>query len=143
MPKPVLSDSLFNADDVATAILSEANLQIANSNLGVTDISSVLSVNSNYNTDTNRPNKLFYFNGFVFIQLFCYKTSTPSDGEEFAEITDSNYYPSYGVVSTYASRDNESSIQIKISTAGKLTIDEPVAAGDSTHRIYMNNWYRT
>ena len=46
MPKPVLSDSLFNADDVATAILDEANLQVTNQNLGVTDITSSFVINS-------------------------------------------------------------------------------------------------
>ena len=143
MPKPVLSDSLFNADDVATAILSEANLQITNSNLGVTDITSVFSIDSNFLTDPSRPNKMFYFNGFVFIQLYCYKTSTPSTNEQFAEITDSNYYPSYDVIASYSSKDGETSRSLKISTAGILTIDVPVPLGDSAHRIIMNNWYRT
>ena len=75
MPKPVLSDSLFNADDVATAILSEANLQVANSDLGVTDITSSFVRDSNWVSSLGND-KCFKFMDFVFYNIGAYRAST-------------------------------------------------------------------
>ena len=90
MPKPVLSDSLFNADDVATAILSEANLQVTNQDLGVTDISSAFVLSTNWNTW--QGHRAYKFNGFVFIWMGTYKGSSASNGEVWMTINNSDFY---------------------------------------------------
>ena len=119
MPKPVLSDSLFNADDVATAVLNEADLQIASSDLGVTDISSSFirgSNNSSYQNDT----QCFLFMGFVFYSLAGQFSSTPSDGEVFFSINNSNYYPAVQYHGTSITYQGDVVNYIRIKTNGDL-----------------------
>ena len=141
MPKPVLSDSLFNADDVATAVLAEANLQIANSNLGVTDISSSFTPASGFSLDY--PCKAFHFMGFIFVQFGLGISSTPSNGATLVTIGDSSYYPSYNVVATSVSHQAETVSQVEISSGTSLiklgTIHN---AGDAYYRIRCNFFYK-
>ena len=68
MPKPVLSDSLFNADDVATALVNNYNLAVSNQDFAVTEISSNFSLETGWDS---LYVKAFAFNGFVFINLEC------------------------------------------------------------------------
>jgi len=141
MPKPVLSDSLFNAGDVATAILSEAALEITNEQLGVTDRSSLFTIDNSNGTLTDV--KAFSFNGFMFCQgFFSFSGYSPSHNETLGQITDSNFYPSYEVVFSGNSYDSDSSAQGKITTAGKFQAEYPVNPGDSTWRMVFNCVYR-
>lgn len=144
MPKPVLSDSLFNADDVATAVLAEANLQVANSALGVIDLGNPITLSTGWGFTSNTT-QAYYFNGFVFLQYFCYKTSTPSSGEKFADISNSNYYPGYEVHHSTISKGGESASYVSISTTGEMNVYVPkeLSGGDATFRIIGNLWYRT
>ena len=66
MPKPVLSDSLFNADDVATAILESANISVTNQDFAVVDRTSEFTNQSDMSVNAK---KFFSFNGFMFFML--------------------------------------------------------------------------
>jgi len=98
MPKPVLSDSLFNADDVATAVLQQSNLSIANENLGVTDVSSSYSIAGNGFVMFTGENILaFKFNGFVFMQWSIVWPDTVTDGATIITIDDPNLYSTHHI----------------------------------------------
>ena len=140
MPKPVLSDSLFNADDVATAVLSEANLQITNQNLGVTDRSSIFVKQSTI--DTLSFVKAFDFNGFMFLQLFMFKSSLPSSATDLVIINDSNFYLSYDAYGPIVSYQGDVASFVKITTSGGIQVIDPTSAGDSLWRGTINMWYR-
>ena len=142
MPKPVLSDSLFNADDVATAVLAEANLQIANSELNVVDITSSF-VRSTSWVDYSYQ-KVFKFMGFVFYNLGAKKTSFPSDGEGIWSITDSNYRPSHNYHTNTITFQGDHTNNIYIQTNGNITISDPgqFSGSDSDFRVVINGWYR-
>lgn len=142
MPKPVLSDSLFNADDVATAVLAEANLQIANSNLGVTDVSSNFvrdSAWSHWNVCG-----AFKFNGFVFLYLSAYYTGSDVNGNRTVfTINDPNLYPFEDVhfpVIAYQG-DSASNIGIQSSTGG-VVLGSPLNQGSSDFYMTFNGFYR-
>lgn len=78
MPRPVLSETTFNSDNVATSILQQANLQIANSNLGVSDISSHFTVQSGWAAYNEH---FLFFNGFVWWSgYYIHAGSTPTGG---------------------------------------------------------------
>ena len=127
MPKPVLSDSLFNADDVATAVLAEANLQVANSNLGVTDITSgFMSPASGWALESSN---VFTFNSIVFFQLICRHTGTPGQTETFATIASSNYYPQATSRFPTSSFEGDTAWHVEINTNGELKIREPHDTG--------------
>lgn len=140
MPKPVLSDSLFNADDVATAILSEANLQVSNNDLGVTEISNPLN-NGIMTVDTTYT-KMFKFNGFIFLQYRLTHSATPTSGDIIASIADSNNYPSYQVLHNSVAYQGESVDRIEIHTNGNIVSRNPDAAGDAGFRVHGNLFYR-
>lgn len=138
MPKPVLSDSLFNADDVATAVLSEANLQIANSNLGVTDISSHFTLQSGWNA----PNEHFlFFNGFVFWSGYYYHSGTPTDGEVFLTIDNADYRPGTQWRMPSVGNEADTGSQIRINTNGDILIYNPVNTGHTNFHIVTSYFW--
>tara|TARA_Y100001938_G_scaffold150097_1_gene239599 strand:- start:1209 stop:1640 length:432 start_codon:yes stop_codon:yes gene_type:complete len=141
MPKPILSDSLFNADDVATAILNKANLQIANNNLAVTDISSSFTLNSSIFTE-QQGLQAYHFNGFVFINSRFKADSTPSAGTKIYDIA-SDYTPN-GIYSTPAvgiDSDTVGQIQFRDSDS-TIKMWDPVNAGDSIFFLCFSGFYR-
>ena len=140
MPKPVLSDSLFNAGDVATAVLAEADLQVTNEDLGVTDISSSFSHNSNW---TFHAFDAFSFNGFVFIQGQVSTSSTPSGSNlTFSTITNTDYRPSSNTVFPTISYEGDTGNFVKIYTDGSVFISSPVNVGASMYQVVFNGFYR-
>ena len=135
MPKPVLSDSLFNADDVATAVLAEANLQVTNSDLGVTDITSEFSVQTGW--EWNRPHAQ-HFNGFVFLTGYMrYPGGTPSNGAMLT-IDNSDYRPSstYDVNGTGHQGDTSNTIQVK--SDGNINLLDAHNPGSGVFYIVVN-----
>ena len=129
MPKPVLSDSLFNADDVATAVLAEANLQVANSNLGVTDITSnFVSVSTGWSLEFSN---VFTFNSMVFFQLTCPHTGTPAQTEVFATIANSDYHPASNCRFVTSSFEGDTAWHVELTTNGEFKIREPEDTGSS------------
>ena len=142
MPKPVLSDSLFNADDVATAILSEANLQITNQQLGVSDISSSF-VNQSGFVDHQHSNRAFHFNGFVFINFnIVHNGGAPSTGETCVSITDSSYHPSSMYSFPTISYQGDYANSFYITTSGEIKISHPGNQGNSDFFMVLNGFYR-
>ena len=137
MPKPVLSDSLFNAGDVATAVLAEANLQVANSDLGVTDKSSIFVVQSG---TTSYASKAFAFNGFMFINLY-FNISSPTNPQEMYHISDSDYYPNATCYYPTISYNQDSAQYIEITTSGVVKVVEPYNPSGGWNGV-INGWYR-
>ena len=142
MPKPVLSDSLFNADDVATAILAEANLQVTNSELGVTDITSGFTRGSGWSAYAG-SDLVVLFNGFVFYNLGASRTTTPSPNAIVWNIS-SDYRPNTQFRTTFVTHQLDSANFVYITTDGYFKLDSPsVQSGsDSTYRVVLNGWYR-
>ena len=139
MPKPVLSDSLFNADDVATAVLSEANLQIANSNLGVTDISSHFTLQSGWTVTA--PHFLF-FNGFVWWSGFYrHSTGTPSSGSTIITIDNSDYRPQTQWRLPAIGYQADSGSRVEINSNGNIEIHDPLNAGSGTFYIVTSYFW--
>lgn len=145
MPKPVLSDSLFNADDVATAILSLANLQVTNNDLGVTNITNKFTLASGITGDSTND-RAYYFNGFVYIDFGLTKQS-PSNLASFdlMTINDSNYYPDSIYRSNSISYQGDSANTIMFQTNGVVKADTVLvpSGSDPSFRINLNAWYRT
>lgn len=143
MPKPVLSDSLFNADDVATAILSEANLQVSNNNLGVTDVSSSYSFASGWQQNHN-PIRAFKFNGFIYLNISCYHSGgTPSNGETLVTIDDTDLYPGVDYTLPTAAYQGDMANCIKVNTSGDITVIQPINVGHNDYVVLINGFYRT
>lgn len=142
MPKPILSDSLFNADDVATAILSEANLQVTNSDLGVTDVTSSYVLNSNW--DAWDDDFCYKFNGFVFVQLNAYIDSVDlSSNLTVYTINDSNLHPSSKQSMPTITFDNDSATGLYFHTNGNVIVLEPKdMSSNPRYHLKVNGWYR-
>ena len=142
MPKPILSDSLFNADDVATAVLSKANLQITNSQLGVIDISASISYTSGWQNELHSP-IAYYFNGFVFININCVHVGgTPGSTEALATISDSTYIPSGTVSFPSIGYQGDSNYSIIIDSNGDIKQYTPQNLGNVNHYVVFNGFYR-
>ena len=141
MPKPVLSDSLFNADDVATAVLAEANLQIANSAIGVTDVSSNFVIDSAWNSWNERG--AFKFNGFVFLYLNAYYTGSDVNSDRtIFTISDSNLYPSEDTPFPTVSYQGDTASNVVIKTTGSVDLGSPLNQGSGDFYMTINGFYR-
>jgi hypothetical protein len=139
MPKPILSDSLFNADDVATAVLAEANLQISNNNLGTTDISDQFTIQTGFIWNNKH---VLFFNGFVFFSgYFTHNSGTPNNQETFVTIDNSDYRPQSHYVCNSIGYQADSSNRIIIAPNGNMQIYDPVNPGISTFHFTINFVY--
>ena len=144
MPKPVLSDSLFNADDVATAVLSEANLQVTNNQLGVTDKSSIFSKSSGFN-DNGHSIIAHSFNGFMFVSFNVVTAGaldTNYNEHTIYTITDSNFYPETMTSAPTAGFEGDIAYTIKFNTSGTIVLSYPTNAGGSGFHAVVNCFYR-
>lgn len=144
MPRPILSETTFNSDNIATSILQQANLQIANSSLGVTDVSNKFDVyDSSVNEDTSAK-KCYEFMGFIFINLRPV-VANASGNVYLYQINDSDYYPDvyyYGNTISYQ-KDSVNAIVI-YPTNGIISgdsVDVP-SGSDANFRFNINMWYR-
>ena len=133
MPKPVLSDSLFNADDVATAVLAEANLQVANNNLGVTDISSHFTLQSGWEAFNEH---ILFFNGFVWWSAWYRHTGgSPAQGEVFLTIDNADYRPQTDWRLPAIGAELDSASRINVATNGNISVEILTNSGSSTYHI--------
>lgn len=141
MPKPVLSDSLFNADDVATAVLGEANLSITNSTFGITDVTSSFAMENNCLAWAE--DLCLKFQNIVFVNLSAILTFDPSTPDQKVySITDSNLRPSDVVYLQSAyTYEGENATYYEIATNGDINIHRADNQGDTNFRFLMNNWY--
>lgn len=141
MPKPVLSDSLFNADNVATAVLQEANLQISNSNLGVTDRTSLFTASNSYVISANEGGGAYSFNGFMFINFRLDRSGGAFNGECIT-ISDSNFYPTKTFTFPTISHEGDRANYVSFGSNGSVTMHLPSDQGGSTFHAVINGFYR-
>lgn len=141
MPKPVLSDSLFNADDVATAVLAEANLQIANNAFAVSDISSDFTLQTGWTASSEH---FLYTNGFVFWSGYYYHSGgTPSHNEVFIINGNSNYRPNSRWEFPAIGYEGDTSASVRLESNGDIKINLPGNVGGSTYYIVVNGFWHT
>ena len=142
MSKPILSELEYNADDVASAILSKADLSITNEDLGVSDRSDELSFQNGWVlSDTTTTLKLFTFNGFGFLSVYAYKSSTPSSGEVFLTIDDSDLRPTSRWSANSISYLQDSVEVIILETDGDIKVANPYNASGG-YQVNFNVVYR-
>ena len=143
MPKPVLSDSLFNAEDVATAILNKANLQVANNELGVSNINgSYQYVNGALHGETGTSVSIYYFMGFVFLADYIFMHSAPASGSNVAQITNSDYFPLAKTFLNISRYQGDTAEYMSIETNGDIRINNPHNAGSTGYYMVFNGVYR-
>lgn len=139
MSKPILSELEYNASDVASAILNNADLAIANEDLGVTDRSSDFSVGTGWAGSIIA----YSFNGFMFVNSGIYHAGTgqPAHGETMFSNSETTTRPnqSYTVASLGYQAD---SAVVEAKTDGTFTINDPDNQGISNFYATVNFWYR-
>lgn len=141
MPKPVLSDSLFNADDVATAILAEANLQVTNSDLGVNDRSSKVTFISGLD---DLVFGAYSFNGFFFIHFHCKipDASPPNNAYKICEINDADFYPITTFNFPTVSYQGDTGLSFRFESNGEGKIISFSNPGASSFHLTINGFFR-
>lgn len=138
MPKPVLSDSLFNANDVATAILDSAELSVTNQDFGVVNISSSITLDSNWSTAYGPY--CFAFNGFVFVSFTCYKTNA-AHNDVVANIAEP-YRPTQNIPISTISKESDAALWLLFRTDGIVELNNPNNLGTNVFHVVVNGWYR-
>jgi hypothetical protein len=142
MPRPVLSETTFNSDNIATSILQQANLQITNSQLGVTDISSNFSFNSGWQAEAHDI-IAYAFNGFVYININCvHPGGSPTTGEVFVTNSNSDYYPITKTTMPSIANEADSAYSVLFRTNGNIDQLSPYNPGSSNFHIVVNGFYR-
>ena len=142
MSKPILSELEYNADDVASAILSKADLSITNEDLGVTDISSSFSFQSGWQSEFHGI-LAYSFNGFVFINVSCvHPDGTPSSDEVMISCSDSDYHPSTKFSAPNISKEGDSNTAIIFTTDGDIECKGPLNEGGTAFYVVFNAFYR-
>ncbi len=140
MSKPILSELEYNADDVASAILSTADLSVTNEDLGVTNRNSKFDVDTSFTTNLLET---FGFNGFMFISFYLsHSGGAPDDGTNIIEINDTDFYPSSRVVAPTLGHQVDYASEIEFKTDGNIRIHNPVDQGSDTYYIVCNAWFR-
>ena len=139
MSKPILSELEYNASDVASAILSTADLQITNDFFAVTDRSSIFTIDSSW---TKNSCIAYSFNGFMFVNWYVWKSSTPSNGEQFGTITDSDFRPSVTVSIPVIGHEGDTSEHVTINSSGEIEVHSAENVGNSAWYCVANFWYR-
>ena len=140
MPKPILSELEYNASDVASAILSSADLSVTNQDFGVTDRSSLFTAGTGWNF----AGKIAYsFNGFMFVSLYCtHSGGSPQQNEVVLTMTDSDFYPTVETYFSSISYEGDSLTNLVAKTDGTFRINDVNNEGISTFYITTNGFYR-
>ena len=137
MPKPVLSDSLFNAGDVATAVLNEADLQITNEELGLSDVSSSISFSSGF-SGTVVMKKFFKI---VFVTINGnHDDGNPNQNETIATLG-SNLTPSVQVFFPTIAFQKDTAHYVYLNTSRQFKVSSPDATGDLPWYFVINGWF--
>lgn len=142
MSKPILSELEYNADDVASAILQQADLSITNEDLGITDFSSSITFTSPYSE--YQDIQAYAFNGFAFVSFGCYASgSSISHGDEIATISNSDFHPNVATNLLTMAWQGDTAERVLFQTNGEIIISGPVDVGsDANYYILINGWYR-
>lgn len=142
MSKPVLSELEYNADDVASAILSQADLSIANDDLGVLDISSSFSFDSGWQAEAHGI-IAYKFMGFVFVNINCvHLNGNPVSGEGIGSVNNSSYRPSAKQTLPSIANEADSNAYVCFQTNGNIDQFNPEPSGSSHFYLCINGWYR-
>lgn len=141
MPKPVLSDSLFNADDVATAVIGEANLQIANSSLGVTDVSNKITWSKFFTGTFFQTNHVYKFLNFIIFNYRGSETFSTLGGYDTIGVLDSDIRPHKDMFFFSFSHEGEGQNAIIFEAGGNIKLDTPFDPGDSAYRMTLSGIY--
>mgnify|MGYP001251765464 CR=1 FL=1 len=140
MSKPVLSELEYNASDVASAILSKADLSVTNEDLGVTDQSSLFTFQSGW-AETNKF--CYSFNGFMFVCLTCkHSDSDPGNPETFCVISDSDYYPIETMFAPTVSYQGDTAQYVILGSDGDIKVQHFLNQSHSSYYMAVNCWYR-
>tara|TARA_B100000700_G_scaffold300452_1_gene368607 strand:- start:14 stop:454 length:441 start_codon:yes stop_codon:yes gene_type:complete len=144
MSKPILSELEYNADDVASAILEQADLSVTNQDFAVGDQRSSLELQSGWsNMPSNLPPYLYTFNGFAFIAVSCYHPGgSPSSGEVFLKITNSDFHPVEKIHFPTTGYQGDTGEYVVFQPDGDVEIQNPDNAGASDYYLTINGWYR-
>ena len=139
MPKPILSELEYNADDVASAILSKADLSITNEDLGVTDQSSILSLG----TGVTHGNVNWYsFNGFMFCSGQFSLDDVPTSGDVMLTVTESEFRPANQTLAPTIALHGDFANGLAFNTDGTVEIWNPENEGWTAWYCTYNCYYR-
>ena len=144
MSKPVLSELEYNADDVASAILSTADLSIANDDLGVVDRSSYFTFNSSFWDNSEHSINAFSFNGFMFLNFHIEATQTPPavSNELLYTITDSDFYPTTLFTLPTSSYQGDTANCVRLQTNGEIRVQSSLNESSAAFYLLINGFYR-
>mgnify|MGYP000293206363 CR=1 FL=1 len=141
MPRPVLSETTFNSDNVATSILQQANLQITNENLGVTNRSSVFTKHNDFG-DNAHSVIAYSFNGFMFLNFNVYRVGTMSTQMVVYTINDSDFYPITRTTAPAVGYEGDLVSEVRAETAGNIKIFNPSNQSSAGFYISCQMFYR-
>ena len=139
MSKPILSELEYNASDVASAILENAELSVTNQDFAVSDRASIFVTATGWNLDNHN---FYSFNGFMFCSGRFYKATDPSNGETVCNINDSGLYPNSLYAFPSISHEGDYMQRLEFDTDGSLAVVNPVNQGGDYFYITFNGWYR-
>ena len=140
MSKPILSELDYNASDVASAILSQADLSVTNEDFGVTDRTSLFTVGGGFSVGNKQA---FSFNGFMFISASFARSSTPGGSDALLSISDSDFYPINNTVFPTVSYEGDTAEYLTVSSStGEFTVSAPENVSASAYYGVFNGWYR-
>ena len=139
MSKPILSELEYNADDVASAILSNADLSVTNEDLGVVDVSDQFTIQGDFSEWHTLY--AFKFNGFVFLNASLYQDDVSATSGNLylmtAAVTPENEYHC-----GTASHHGDTAEYIKIDNDGYIKYNNMWDQGSSYWHVLLNCWYR-
>jgi len=141
MSKPILSELEYNASDVASAILSKADLSVTNEDLGVTDRSSLFTIQAGWSSGDLSA---YSFNGFMFISAyFSHSGGEPDNGETVWVISDSDFFPTELISMPSISYEGDNALRMQFQTDGDVTVSWATDTGSSsTWYGCINGFYR-
>ena len=120
MSKPILSELEYNANDVASAILQEADLSIANEDLGIVDRTSLFDEQNSYELASGTYAGAYSFNGFLFVN-FSVDRDQPYAGA-CLQCSDSDFYPTVVTTMPTISHEGDRANYVEFDTSGNVNI---------------------
>jgi len=140
MSKPILSELEYNASDVASAILSQADLSVTNEDLGVTERTADFSVKAGWTTSQMY---IFSFNGFMFFSgSFNHSAGDPTGNEVFLTNTNSATRPSNNMHLSAIGYEGDTANYVYVDPSGNVGVSSPSMSGITGYYLTVNGWYR-
>ena len=139
MSKPILSELEYNASDVASAILENADLSVTNQDFGVADCSDDFTIQTGFSESGLQA---YSFNGFMFIMMSVYSASTPDNGDNIYYNSNQDKRPSEVTFMPSISYQGDSANQITFNTNGYIVVSHPYNPQGGDWNAVVNGWYR-